>query len=979
MLSERRFPVRMSFSIRKFHPLFWLLTLMPISNATFANPVVKTEQHIKQSKSDQNQYQHIILSNNLNVILVSDSKAEKSAAALAVKAGANDNPKDQAGLTHFLEHMLFLGTEKYPDANEYRKYINEFGGSNNAYTSSDLTNYFFDIQPSAYEGALDRFSQFFISPLFDEKYTQREKNAVHSEYLAKINSDSRRANQAFKTLFNPEHPSNHFSVGNLETLKDLPNQPLREQLIKAYDEFYYASNMTLVMVANLPLEKMKSLAEVYFSPIRDKKHSSKPITNKPLSLITDNAKQLQFVKPIKDIQALTINFLIPSQIDQYKSKPTQYISYILGQESKNSLYSYLKEHGWITSLTAGLSTDYITQQSFKITINLTQQGLLNIDTVANAVFFNLQQIKDRPINPSYIEQEKVLSQLAFDYHGYISPIDLSKTLASQLQKYPVEDVLNAFQISRSASALEIKDILNEINTSDMLIQVISKDHFPYHWGKEQSTWQEERWYQTPYNNLHLSQAFLDKALSPTTVSAIKPPRQNPYIPEDLSFVDEFDDVPKSIFQGKGIQFWHRADNRFNKPKSTIYLSLNFADAASSVRQSLLNKLWTRTLNISLGEETYLPYSANLNYSLYDHMNGATLATSGYTDKQQEYLLWLVDQVITRDIEEKHFILSKNKLIKDLSNAKLAQAYSSVLWSLSDLLIKDSYSIDQMLNSIESIHFDDLLCFREKAISNFSITGFSNGNKTHLSSHQLAAELADIYEDRLINLTTTPLERHPLKPSGQYLHKITTTGDDKVVLYVLSGFSAQEKHDASDDKIKQRALFSLLKQAIGTNFFTKLRTEKQFGYIVNTYSLTKVEVPALGFLVQSPQYETEKIIEEIEAFIAEDLQRITQLTNDEFTKIKLAILNKLKQTPKELGEDNHLFWREITKGSEDFYQKQKSIETIENINKEEFIQFIEKSIKTNAVPRIIITNKETKRKDWTDKIEPNKVIKTPSNC
>ena len=57
---------------------------------------------------------------------------------------------------HFLEHMLFLGTGKYPDENEYSKFLNHHGGSSNAYTANDHTNYYFDVSPKDLEGALDR-------------------------------------------------------------------------------------------------------------------------------------------------------------------------------------------------------------------------------------------------------------------------------------------------------------------------------------------------------------------------------------------------------------------------------------------------------------------------------------------------------------------------------------------------------------------------------------------------------------------------------------------------------------------------------------------------------------------------------------------------------------------------------------------------------------------------------------------------------
>ena len=115
---------------------------------------------------DKSKSKTVVLENGLKVYLLSDSSFNVSAASVSVEVGSLDNPDERQGLAHFLEHMLFLGTEKYPDVDEYSSYLRNNGGYSNAYTASDLTNYQFQVLPDAFEGAIDRFSQFFISPLF---------------------------------------------------------------------------------------------------------------------------------------------------------------------------------------------------------------------------------------------------------------------------------------------------------------------------------------------------------------------------------------------------------------------------------------------------------------------------------------------------------------------------------------------------------------------------------------------------------------------------------------------------------------------------------------------------------------------------------------------------------------------------------------------------------------------------------------------
>ena len=91
------------------------------------------------------------------------------------------DPEDMPGLAHFLEHMLFLGTETYPTENAYSSYLNAHGGHSNAYTDQEDTVYYFDVLNQGFDEALNMFSSFFTCPLFTESATARETNAVDSE------------------------------------------------------------------------------------------------------------------------------------------------------------------------------------------------------------------------------------------------------------------------------------------------------------------------------------------------------------------------------------------------------------------------------------------------------------------------------------------------------------------------------------------------------------------------------------------------------------------------------------------------------------------------------------------------------------------------------------------------------------------------------------------------------------------------------
>ena len=128
------------------------------------------------------------MENGLNVLLIHKPTAygEKvpAAASMVVEAGFFHEPRNMPGLAHFCEHLLFMGTEKYPDENHFENHVRRFGGYYNASTHEDFTRYYFELLESSqiFQEALDIWAQFFIAPLMKREAIEREINAVDSEF-----------------------------------------------------------------------------------------------------------------------------------------------------------------------------------------------------------------------------------------------------------------------------------------------------------------------------------------------------------------------------------------------------------------------------------------------------------------------------------------------------------------------------------------------------------------------------------------------------------------------------------------------------------------------------------------------------------------------------------------------------------------------------------------------------------------------------
>ena len=191
-------------------------------------------------KNEKRIFDSELLDNGIKVVYVEDSLSDKTIVSVAVNIGSLANPKDFQGLAHFLEHMLFLGSKKFPDENTYDKAIKKFGGMSNAYTDHFETVFYFSVFNNGIQEVTNIFSRFFIDPLFKEDAVDREINAVNSEHQKNVNSDHWREYQLLKNISKKDSHYNTFPTGNFESLK---KEGLRDKMIEFWKEYYISTNL----------------------------------------------------------------------------------------------------------------------------------------------------------------------------------------------------------------------------------------------------------------------------------------------------------------------------------------------------------------------------------------------------------------------------------------------------------------------------------------------------------------------------------------------------------------------------------------------------------------------------------------------------------------------------------------------------------------------------------------------------------------
>ena len=339
---------------------------------------------LKQCPNDPKDYHAVTLKNGLRVLLIHNQESNKSAAALAVNVGHFSDPKERQGMAHFLEHMLFLGTEKYPDGSEYQKFISQYGGSNNAWTATEHTCFFFDIPHNHFEEALDRFGQFFSAPLLSAEFVNKERQNIDAEFKLKLKDDIRRIYDVHKETINQTHPFSQFSVGNIDTLADHPNTSMQSEIKAFFEKFYRADYMTLTIEGPQSLEQLTLFAEQKFSAIKPATKALEPITA-PLYLPEHQLKRIH-IQPVKNDKQLIISFAMPCIDKYYRHKPESLLAYLLGHEGSGSILTLLKNKQWAMGLSAGSGINGSNFKDFNISIPLTENGEKHIDEIIDIVF-----------------------------------------------------------------------------------------------------------------------------------------------------------------------------------------------------------------------------------------------------------------------------------------------------------------------------------------------------------------------------------------------------------------------------------------------------------------------------------------------------------------------------------------------------------------------------------------------------------------
>ena len=646
-----------------------------------------------QSPNDDYAYRYLTLENELQLLLISDPGAPKAAAALDVLVGSGDNPPGREGLAHFLEHMLFLGTDKYPEAGDYQQYIAEHGGSHNAYTSYENTNYFFDIQAPYLEGGLDRLARFFIAPSFDEAYVEREMNAVEAEYQMGLRSDPRRGLDVLQAVMNPEHPFSQFTVGSLDTLADRPEARIRDDLLKFYDQHYSANKMQLVVFGAESLDELEAMVVPRFAPVPNRGTEVEAITA-PL-FAPEALPMLIQVQPQATLRQLEVSFPVPDYRSAYRSNPLGYLGNLVGHEGSGSLLARLKAEGLAESLGAGSGLGWRGGALFSVSIGLTEDGLAQQDRVLQLLFAYLDMLREEGPQQWLYEEQSQLAELQFRFREKANPVNYASALASGMHHLAPEDILRGSSLMTDYDPVMLEELLSYLVPVNALVTLS-------HQSVE--TDRESPFYAVPFSVQAVSSDSLQRWTAPVGDAALALPPPNEFIAEDVSLAapDAVASAPVRVLSAGRQEVWFGQDTEFRVPRGALYINFRSPQVGESATQAAAAVLYTSLVRDAVNEFTYPALLAGLNFDVYKHAQGISLRVSGYNDKQLLLLDRLLDVVQASSFDEQRFVNIRADLIRSLENSVAKRPGSQLIDDLREALLHGEWGEQALIEALQAM-------------------------------------------------------------------------------------------------------------------------------------------------------------------------------------------------------------------------------------------------------------------------------------
>ncbi|XP_046906289.1 nardilysin b [Hypomesus transpacificus] len=863
---------------------------------------------------------------------------KQSAAALCISVGSFSDPEDLPGLAHFLEHMVFMGSEKYPAENGFDAFLKKHGGSDNASTDCERTIFQFDVQRKYFRDALDRWAQFFICPLMIEDAIDREVEAVDSEYQLARPSDSHRKEMLFGSLAKPSHPMGKFCWGNAQTLKHEP----REKHINTYQRlrdfwkrYYSAHYMTLTVQSKETLDTLEEWVREIFSNVPNNGQPAPDFSDLQDPFDTPAFNKLYRVVPVRKVHALTITWALPPQGKHYRVKPLHYLSWLIGHEGTGSILSLLRKKCWALALFGGNSETGFDQNAtysiFSISITLTNEGFQNFHQVVHLVFQYLKMLQTLGPQQRIYEEIQKIEANEFHYQEQTDPIEYVENICENMQLFPKEDFLTGDQLMFEFDPQVISAAVTLLTPERANLLLLSPEH-------EGHCSLKEKWFGTNYSMEDIPEEWAQRWAGDFDLHPdLHLPAENKFIATDFTLKTSDcpdTDVPVRIVNNERGCLWFKKDNKFKIPKAYVRFNLLSPMIQKSPENLVLFDIFINILAHNLAEPAYEADVAQLEYKFIAGEHGLVIRVKGFNHKLPLLLSLIVDHLADFTAEPGVFTMFAEQLKKTYFNILIKPER---LGKDVRLLILEHcrWSVIQKYQAImQGLTVHDLMTFVGGLKAELYVEGLVQGNFNSVESMEFLQYFIDKLQFKRLSVEVPVLFRVVELPQKHHLCKVKSLnkGDanSEVTVYYQSGLK----------NLRDHTLMELLVMHMEEPCFDFLRTKETLGYQV--YPTCRNTSGVLGFSVtvetQATKFNTDLVESKIEEFLVSFGEKMSSLTEEAF-RTQVTALIKLKECEDtHLGEEVDRNWFEVVTQQYVFDRLSKEIEALKIITKAELVSW-----------------------------------------
>ena len=343
--------------------------------------------------------QHHILENGLEIIVLENNRVPAIAHSIWYKVGSADEPNGKSGIAHFLEHLLFKGTDKLKPG-EFSKIIARNGGKDNAFTSKNYTGYFQLIHKSKLELVMSLEADRMKNIKLVEKEFENEKTVVLEERYSRVdNNPSALLSEQINAALYMNHPYKRPIIGWEHEIKNLS----LNDVMKFYDKFYAPNNAIIVICGDVKLDEVVRVAKKYFGSIKPSKIDERSWTNEP----TQHAPRGVVLKSKNTaIPVFKRYYLVPTYTKSKKEAlALEVFAEIFGNPLTGMLFEeFVKNKKLATSASAYYYSDGFGDTSF--TISIVPKKEVTLDDIASHLDKYLHEIEKKIISSDELTKVK---------------------------------------------------------------------------------------------------------------------------------------------------------------------------------------------------------------------------------------------------------------------------------------------------------------------------------------------------------------------------------------------------------------------------------------------------------------------------------------------------------------------------------------------------------------------------------------------